>query len=130
MKGISLGVIYDAFDGSFAFGLFAVHSFTFCSFAVRSFAIHSFATFVHAVLRSPFFHVRSPFIRVRSPSFTVLVCHSIVCTGRGDITELEDRFRFTEPEARMKAQHGNPHDAKEPESRTPILGAPPGESFS
>ena len=33
--------------------------------------------------------------------------------GRGDITEPEDRF--TEPEARMKAQHGNPHDAKEPE---------------
>jgi hypothetical protein len=111
MKGSSFGVIYDAFDGLFAFGLFAIHSFTFRSFAIRSFtfvlslcsfAVHSpqflCSSFVRSFVRSPcicspfvrspFVHVHSPFVRFRLPllplvhSFAVRSFAMFVCLIR------------------------------------------------
>jgi hypothetical protein len=65
---------------------------------------------------------------LRAPREKVFIMRS----EKGGEISLNPKTDLDSPnqEARMKAQHGNPHDAKEPESRTPIIGAPPGERFS
>jgi hypothetical protein len=91
MKGISFGVIYiyDAFDGSFTFGLFAVHLFNFRSFAVRSFAIHSFAVFVCRSLLA----VLSCSFAVRSCSFAFICRVFVLCELRFSLRDSHSAHR-------------------------------------
>ena len=56
---------------------------------------------------------------LRAPREKVFIMRS----EKGGEISLNPKTDLDSPnqEARMKAQHGNPHDAKESESRTPIL---------